>query len=70
MSGTLVPMSTPDASTAARELNRARWGGQVINRAIATLASRRNELDAQQLAELDAIANGEPDGDGDVDGDR
>ena len=56
---------TNEASEAGRALVAHRWRGQVINRAIATLRSRSNELDAQQLAELDAIANGEQGGDGD-----
>ena len=55
----LVRMTDTQASEAGRALADARWRGQVISRAIATLRSRSNELDAEQLAELDAIANGQ-----------
>jgi hypothetical protein len=57
-----------DASEAARSLANTRWRGQVIDRAIETLRSRSNELDAQQLADLRAIADGPPGGDHDGDG--
>jgi hypothetical protein len=46
-----------EASEAARALSNARWRGQVISRAIDTLRSRSNELDAEQLADLRAIAD-------------
>lgn len=49
-------MTDTQASEAARSLANARWRGQVINRAIDTLRSRSTELDAQQLADLRAIA--------------
>jgi len=56
-----------DASAAGRELANARWRGQVISRAIATLAERSGELSPDQLADLrviaDSAAGGEPDGD-------
>jgi hypothetical protein len=47
------------ASEAARSLANARWRGQVISRAINTLASRSGELTAEQLADLRAIADGQ-----------
>jgi hypothetical protein len=47
------------ASVAARSLANARWRGQVINRAISTLASRSGELTEEQLADLRAIAEGQ-----------
>jgi hypothetical protein len=50
---------TNEASEAGRALVAHRWRGQVIERAIATLQSRSTELNAQQLADLAAIANGE-----------
>lgn len=56
-------MTDTQASEAARSLANARWRGQVINRAIDTLRSRSTELDAQQLADLRAIAD-TPDRDG------
>ena len=46
------------ASEAARALANARWRGQVIGRAIETLAQRSSELSAEQLADLRAIADG------------
>lgn len=49
-------MKDAQASEAARNLANARWRGQVIDRAIATLRSRSTELDAVQLADLRAIA--------------
>ena len=53
-----------DASEAARSLANARWRGQVITRAIATIGERRTELSPEQLADLRAIAgspgSGEP----------
>ena len=50
-----------DASEAARALANARWRGQVIGRAIETLAQRSSELSPEQLDDLRAIADG-PDG--------
>jgi hypothetical protein len=50
-------MSDAQASEAARSLANARWRGQVISRAIDTLRSRSNELSADQLADLRAIAD-------------
>jgi hypothetical protein len=47
-----------EASEAARALANARWRGQVISRAISTLASRSGELTEDQLADLRAIAEG------------
>lgn len=47
------------ASEAARNLANARWRGQVIGRAISTLAERSSELTPEQLADLRAIADGE-----------
>jgi hypothetical protein len=53
-----------DASEAGRSLANARWRGQVISRAIATLAERSGELSPDQLADLRAIADRPPGGDG------
>ena len=56
-----------DASEAGRSLANQRWRGQVISRAIATLAERSGELSPDQLADLRAIADGgevPADGDG------
>ena len=50
-------MTNPDASAAAREMNRARWRDQVIKRTLETLRSRSNELSPDQLADLRAIAD-------------
>jgi hypothetical protein len=47
-----------DASEAGRSLANTRWRGAVITRAIETLRSRSTELDAQQLQDLRAIADG------------
>jgi hypothetical protein len=62
-------MSNADADAVRSELARqaanARWRGQVISRAIATIASRRSELDTEQLEQLAAIADDTtPDGGG------
>ena len=57
------------ASEAARSLANSRWRGQVIGRAIETLRSRSNELDAGQLADLRAIADGPPGEEVPADGD-
>jgi len=57
-----------DASEAARSLANQRWRGQVITRAIRTLAERSGELDAAQLADLRRIADGTPGGEADGDG--
>jgi hypothetical protein len=63
-------MSTAEdsASEAGRSLANARWRGQVVSRAIATLAERSGELSPGQLADLRAIADGPPGGE--TDGDR
>ena len=45
-------MSVPDASEAARSLNRARWGDTVLRRAVATVLERSDQLDESQRAEL------------------
>lgn len=58
-------MSECAASEAARELANARWRGQVVSRAISTLAERSAELTPQQLADLRAIADGQTE-DGDT----
>jgi hypothetical protein len=55
-------MSDAQASEAARALANARWRGAVISRAIDTLKSRSNELSAEQLADLRAIADEQEDG--------
>lgn len=56
-------MADTQASEAARNLVNVRWRGQVINKAIATIASRSSELTPEQLADLRAIAD-TPDRDG------
>ena len=53
-------MTDAQASEAARNLANVRWRGQVISRAIATIASRRAELDEDQLRDLRAIADYHP----------
>lgn len=61
-------MGTPDAaSEAARDLNRARWGSPspALSRMVATLGSRRAELDEALKAELREIAD-TPELDGDA----
>jgi hypothetical protein len=58
----LVRMADADASEAARSLANARWRGQVITRALRTLAERSGELSPDQLADLRAIADGPPGG--------
>jgi hypothetical protein len=62
-------MSTAEdsASQAGRSLANARWRGQVISRAIATLAERSGELSPDQIADLRAIADGTPGGESDGD---
>lgn len=52
-------MTDAQASEAARALAGARWRGQVITRAIATIADRQDELTGEQLADLRAIADGQ-----------
>ena len=52
-----------DASEAARSLANARWRGQVVNRALDTLAERRAELSPDQAHRLRAIADGPGGGD-------
>jgi hypothetical protein len=41
-----------DSSEAARALVRQRWGTAVVDRSIATLRQRADELGPQQLADL------------------
>jgi hypothetical protein len=53
----LVRMADTQASEAARSLANARWRGQVVSRAIATLEARSTELSDAQLADLRAIAD-------------
>jgi hypothetical protein len=49
-------LNADDASEAARALSRARWSpSPVVSRAVATVVERRDELDAEQLAELAAV---------------
>ena len=50
-------MPNAQASEAARDLANARWRGQVIAKAISTIAERRGELSAEQIADLRAIAD-------------
>jgi hypothetical protein len=59
-------MSNADAdarSEQARAAAAARWRGQVISRAVATVASRSDELTDAQLADLRLIADGKASGD-------
>jgi hypothetical protein len=53
-----------DASEAGRLLARARWGSRGVVRAVETVVGRRDELTAEQRAELLAAA-GDQDGSGD-----
>jgi hypothetical protein len=48
----MVRMSDADTTEAARALAAARWGNQVVTRAVATVVERRDQLDAALLAEL------------------
>jgi hypothetical protein len=57
-------MSSPDASSAARELNRARWGNTVAVRSAETVIERVSELPAEVRAAVHE-ATGEAPGDGD-----
>ena len=50
---------------AGRDLARARWGDQVVRRAVETVVQRADELDAGLLAELRAVTGAQ---DGDQDG--
>jgi hypothetical protein len=52
------------ASEAARLLSRARWGSQVVDKAVATVVARRDELGAAQLEQLAAVLGQEGDSDG------
>jgi hypothetical protein len=45
-------MADAQASSAARELARARWGDTVLRRAVQTVVERRDQLDESQRAEL------------------
>jgi hypothetical protein len=56
-------MSNADASEVARLAARARWGSRVVSRAVSVVVERRDELDAEQLAQLAAIAGDPRDGD-------
>lgn len=51
-------MPTTDASEAARQLARARWGTQTLDRAVVEVVSRASELTAEQRADLRAAATG------------
>jgi hypothetical protein len=56
-----------DASEAARELARARWGSQAVERAAAVVIPRAGELSEAvraALHEATGPAGGEPDGEG------
>jgi hypothetical protein len=48
-------MADPDASEAARSLNRARWGDTVLRRAVATVLERSDQLDESQRAALQQV---------------
>jgi hypothetical protein len=52
-------MADTKASQAGRELVRARWGNQVVSRAVSVVVERRGELTAEQRAELRAVAEQE-----------
>jgi hypothetical protein len=56
----MVRMSNADASEAARQLARARWGTATLDRAVVEVVSRAAELTADQRAELSAAATGQP----------
>lgn len=49
-------MDDTQASEAGRELARARWGTQTLDRAVVEVVSRARELTSEQLADLRAIA--------------
>lgn len=55
-------MTDTQASEAARSLANTRWAGQVVTRALETLASRSDELTDEQRDAVRAIADGEPRG--------
>jgi hypothetical protein len=59
-------MSNPDASEAARALNRARWGDRVLRRAAATVLERGDvsEVVRAELAEFIAKSRAGADGAG------
>jgi hypothetical protein len=60
-----VRMSDAQASAAARELARARWGTRVLDAAVETVLTRSADLDDAQRAELAAAIGQEaPGGDG------
>jgi hypothetical protein len=50
---------TRDASEAARQLVRARWGNQVVSRAVATIVERQDELTDAQRADLRQVTDQE-----------
>lgn len=54
----MTDTAASEASEAARALVNARWRGQVVSRAMRTLAERSGELTAEQLRDLRAIADG------------
>jgi hypothetical protein len=63
----LVRMADPDLSEHARELNRARWGSQVVDKAAQVVISRVAELPAEiraQVHEATGPAGGDSHGDG------
>ena len=51
-------MPTADASEAARQLARARWGTATLDRAVVEVVTRASELTAEQRADLRAAATG------------
>jgi hypothetical protein len=55
----IVRMANADASEAARELARARWGDAVLRRAVAVVVERSADLDDTQRAELEAAVSKE-----------
>lgn len=62
----MVGMSNPDAAAEhARLAARARWGTQVVDRAVETVVSRSAELGDEQRERLREVA-GEPAKDGDA----
>lgn len=48
---------TPNASEAARELSRMRWGSTRTDRLIAELHDRADQLGAKQLGELQELVD-------------
>jgi len=52
-------MADTQASQAARSLARARWGNAVVQRAVAVVVERADQLGEAELAELRAVTGRE-----------